>query len=135
MAGLFWLKEGTNTTGAGERFDVRLTDNFKKGKFGEIEFKDARSDFGEQMLFLRDPDGLQLELVSTSNANPDRVWEQGPVPTEHAIRGFHRVTLSENGYERTASLLTDTLGFKQIAKEGNRFRELLPLERRLRLLR
>jgi glyoxalase family protein len=89
---------------------------------GGIEFDDARSDFGEEMLFLRDPDGLQLELVSTSNAEPDRVWERGPVPTEHAIRGFHHVTLSENGYERTASLLTDTLGFKQIAKQGNRFR-------------
>jgi glyoxalase family protein len=87
-----------------------------------VEFDDARSDFGEEVLFLRDPDGLQLELVSTSNAEPDRVWERGPVPTEHAIRGFHHVTLSENGYERTASLLSDTLGFKQIAKQGNRFR-------------
>ena len=41
-------------------------------------------------------------------------------PAEHFKT--ERVTLSENGYERTASLLTDTLGFKQIAKEGNRFR-------------
>jgi len=39
VAGLFWLKEGINTVGAGENFDVRLTDNFKKGKFGEIDFK------------------------------------------------------------------------------------------------
>jgi uncharacterized protein len=39
VAGLFWLKEGTNTVGAGENFDVRLTDNFKQGKFGEIDFK------------------------------------------------------------------------------------------------
>src|SRR3954471_10212021 len=38
VAGLFWLKEGTNTVGAGENFDVRLTDNFKQGKFGEINF-------------------------------------------------------------------------------------------------
>jgi catechol 2,3-dioxygenase-like lactoylglutathione lyase family enzyme len=74
------------------------------------------------MLFLRDPDGLQLELISSSNADPDHIWERGAVPTEHAIRGFHHVTLSENGYERTALLLTETLGFKQIAKEGNRFR-------------
>jgi glyoxalase family protein len=88
----------------------------------EIEFEEVRSDFGEEMLFLADPDGLQLELVSTSQANPDRVWERGPVPAEHAIRGFHHVTLSENGYERTASLLTDVLGFKQIGKHGNRFR-------------
>ena len=87
-----------------------------------VEFDEATSDFGEELLFLRDPDGLQLELVSTSNANPERVWERGPVPTEHAVRGFHHVTLSENGYERTASLLTDVLGFKRIAKQGNRFR-------------
>jgi glyoxalase family protein len=91
------------------------------GKRG-VEFEDARSDFGEERLFFQDPDGLQLELVSTSNADPDRLWERGPVPTEHAIRGFHHVTLSENGYERTASLLTDILGFKQIARHENRFR-------------
>lgn len=87
-----------------------------------VQFDDASSDFGEDMLFFRDPDGLQLELISSSNADPDHIWESGPVPTEHAIRGFHHVTLSEHSYERTASLLTDTLGFKQIAKEGNRFR-------------
>ncbi len=46
------------------------------------------------------------------------------VATRHRTRSarFHHVTLSENGYERTASLLTQTLGFKQIAKEGNHFR-------------
>src|SRR3954451_7360246 len=43
VAGLFWLKEGTNTVGAGENFDVRLTDNFKQGKFGEIEFRDGKA--------------------------------------------------------------------------------------------
>jgi catechol 2,3-dioxygenase-like lactoylglutathione lyase family enzyme len=87
-----------------------------------VEFDEAISDFGEEMLFLRDPDGLQLELISSSNADPDRIWDRGPVPSEYAVRGFHHVTLSENGYERTASLLTETLGFKQIAKEGIRFR-------------
>jgi glyoxalase family protein len=87
-----------------------------------VEFEDTTSDFGEDTVFLRDPDGLQLELVSTSNADPEKVWARGPVPTEHAIRGFHHVTLTENGYERTASLLINTLGFKHIDKQGNRFR-------------
>jgi len=41
VAGLFWLKEGINTVGAGEKFDVRLMDNFKQEKFGEIEFKNG----------------------------------------------------------------------------------------------
>jgi glyoxalase family protein len=87
-----------------------------------VEFKETTSDFGEQVLFLRDPDGLQLELISSSSANSNHIWEHSLVPTEYAIRGFHHVTLSLNGQERTALLLTDTLGFKQIGKEGSRVR-------------
>ena len=33
--GIVWLKEGSSIVGAGEKFDVRLTDNFKNGKFGD----------------------------------------------------------------------------------------------------
>jgi glyoxalase family protein len=87
-----------------------------------VEFECGQSDFGEDRIFFRDPDGLQLELVSTTQAEPDRVWERGPVPADHAVRGFHHVTVSENGHELTASLLTDTLGFRQVGREGNRFR-------------
>jgi glyoxalase family protein len=82
----------------------------------------ARSDFDEERLFFTDRDGLQLELIATSQANPDYLWNRGPVPRDVAIRGFHHVTLSENGYERTASLLADTLGFKRIDEHGARFR-------------
>lgn len=42
-----------------------------------IEFESSQSDFGEEILFLKDPDGLQIELVSTANADPDLVWERG----------------------------------------------------------
>jgi glyoxalase family protein len=84
--------------------------------------QEARSEFGERLLFFTDPDGLQLELVATPHTNPDRVWNQGPVPMDFAVSGFHHVTLSENGYERTASLLTDTLGFKRVQGQGSRFR-------------
>src|SRR2546423_13270571 len=43
VAGVFWVKEGINTVGAGEKVDLRLTDNFKKGEFGEIEFKEGQA--------------------------------------------------------------------------------------------
>ncbi len=43
VAGLFWLKDGINTVGAGSGFDVQLTENFKQGKFGEIEFKNGKA--------------------------------------------------------------------------------------------
>jgi glyoxalase family protein len=87
-----------------------------------IPVQETRSDFDESMLFFIDPDGLQLELVATPHANPDRAWARGGVPMDFAIRGFHHVTLSENGYERTASLLTSTLGFKRVQEKGARFR-------------
>lgn len=77
--------------------------------------------FGEEVLPFRDPDGLQLELVAVEE---DRRpwWKGGGAPEEAAIRGVHGVTAHEEGYERTAELLTDTLRFSQVAQEGNRFR-------------
>jgi glyoxalase family protein len=88
----------------------------------KIQFEEARSVFDEAVLSFSDPDGLQLELISTSDANPDHAWNGGPVPFNSAIRGFHHVTLCEEGYERTALLLTETMGFTPTASSGNRFR-------------
>lgn len=87
-----------------------------------INCKREQSSFGEELISFVDPDGLQLELVSTPHADPDRAWEHGPVPPEFAIRGFHHVTLTEEGYERTAVLLTETMGFRLTENKGNRFR-------------
>jgi glyoxalase family protein len=87
-----------------------------------IPCKRVQSLLEQEVLAFTDPDGLQLELVSTSHADPDRVWRHGPVPPEFAIRGFHHVTLAEEGYERTAELLTETMGFRLIESKGNRFR-------------
>lgn len=87
-----------------------------------VECNRERPAFGEESLTVNDPDGLHLELVSTPDADPDRAWEQGPVPPEFAIRGFHHVTLDEDGFERTAELLTKTMGFRLLESKGNRFR-------------
>ncbi len=43
LAGLFWLKEGTNTVGNGNEFDIRLTDSFAGERFGEIDLLDGRA--------------------------------------------------------------------------------------------
>ncbi len=79
------------------------------------------SRFDETILSLQDPDGLALELVAHPQAQRP-AWKEGPVPAEHAIRGMHTVTLSEDGYERTAKLLTETLGFRLLSQETNVFR-------------
>ena len=77
---------------------------------------------GEEVLAFEDPDGLELEIVGVSNAAKRAGWAGGPVPAEHAIRGFAQVTLAEEGYEATARLLTEIMGFRLAAESGNRFR-------------
>jgi glyoxalase family protein len=78
--------------------------------------------FGEHVLSCIDPDGLAIELIATSDIREERAFRDGSVPAAYAIHGFHSATLTEAGYQRTASLLTDTMGFRMIGQEGNRFR-------------
>jgi glyoxalase family protein len=91
-----------------------------------IQFQGPKKRFGEseEVLTISDPDGLELELVSNTSAEQTTLgaWKEGPIPIQHSIRGFYSVTLCEEGYERTASVLTDDLGFKLIGQDGNRFR-------------
>jgi glyoxalase family protein len=87
-----------------------------------------RFDDSEEVIILHDTDGLQLELVAHGSAKERaiNVWKDGPVPVEHAIRGFYSVTLSEEGYESTSSVLTNELGFIRTREEGSRFRYEIP---------
>src|SRR6476469_2176545 len=76
VAGLSWLKEGTNTVGAGEKFDVRLTENFKQGKFGEIEFKDGKA-------VLKVANGVEAQADGKPIAEPvNLVSDEKGKPTE-----------------------------------------------------
>jgi catechol 2,3-dioxygenase-like lactoylglutathione lyase family enzyme len=97
---------------AGEYWSDRLRNH------GVVLEEHAR--FGARVLSFADPDGLRLELVA--NNDPRDPWTGGPVPGDRAIRGIYGVSLSEEGYERTAELLTGTLGFRHTQEEGNRFR-------------
>ncbi len=88
-----------------------------------IAFERPFSRFDEKVLSFRDPDGLQLELVAKSFTEDGRKgWEDGPIAAEHAVRGYYGVTLSEEGYEKTSSLLTSVLGFRLVRKESDRSR-------------
>ncbi|HZD35846.1 MAG TPA: VOC family protein, partial [Nitrososphaeraceae archaeon] len=82
----------------------------------------------EQVITFHDPDGLELELVAHASAldREINIWKDGPIPAEDAIRGVYSVTLSEEGYDRTASVLTDQLGFTSSNHEGSRFRYEVP---------
>ena len=77
VAGLFWLKEGINTVGAGPDFNVRLTDNFKQGKFGEIDFRNGEAALKVENGVEAQSDGKTIsgtiDLVSDDNGKPTEI--------------------------------------------------------------
>ena len=65
---------------------------------------------GEDVLTLRDRDGMVLDLVA-SPGDTRSGWDGAAgIPAEHAVRGLHSVTMTEAVVERTATMLTDLLG-------------------------
>ena len=74
--------------------------------------------FGEPVLRFRDPDGMALALVGVVGAEEESGWSDGAVPAEHAIRGFHGVTLLLRTAEATAAILTGVLGYAETGREG-----------------
>jgi len=96
-------------------------------KYG-IDTEEPTSRFkGEEQSFtFYNPDGLKLEMVAGSDASSksrsgDAHWSKSRIDEDKEITEFHGVTLSEEGYERTALLLKETLGFRLIKEEGERF--------------
>lgn len=78
--------------------------------------------FDQEVLVFADPDGMALELVGDSAVDSVPGWEGGPIPAEHAIRGFHSVTLWEADANVTDTILQNGLGFAAIDEAGERTR-------------
>lgn len=83
-----------------------------------IKFEALEKRFGEAVLAFADPDGMALALVGIPGAENEPAWSNGDVPVEHAIRGFHGVTLLLSDAARTARILTEVFGFQETAREG-----------------
>ncbi|HEY9361870.1 MAG TPA: ring-cleaving dioxygenase [Chitinophagaceae bacterium] len=90
-------------------------------KYG-ISYKEPQDRFAEEtVVYFEDTDGLGLELVfNDKDTRPG--FTHGNIPLEYSIKGFYNVEIWEEGYERTAGLLTEQLDHKLIAEKGNRFR-------------
>ena len=88
----------------------------------DVMYKMAQERFAqESVVYFEDEDGLGLELVfNEKDQRPGLAG--GPVPQEYAIKGFYNVEIWQEGYERTAGLLTEQLDHQLISEKGNRFR-------------
>ena len=91
------------------------------GKLGVVA-EEPKPRFEEEALAFYDPDGLKLELVAHAEGAGGEPWDGAAVPAEHAIRGFHSVTLAERSLDGTAQLLADTMGLRSAGERDNRYR-------------
>jgi glyoxalase family protein len=74
---------------------------------------------GRAAVSFEDPEGQRLELVDASGGTlMGTPWAESPVPAEHAIRGLNAVTLTVGHLDHTAWVLTEVMGFRMIAAEG-----------------
>jgi glyoxalase family protein len=75
--------------------------------------------FGQPVLPFTDPDGMSLALVGVAGASGEPAWSDGTIPAEHAIRGFHGVTLMLKKAGPTGAILTSVFGFKETCREAH----------------
>ncbi len=86
-----------------------------------INYKQPQERFDEVFIYFEDEDGLGLELVF-NDKDERQGFSYGNIPVENSIKGFYNVEIWEEGYERTAAILTQQLDHTLIAEKGNRFR-------------
>jgi glyoxalase family protein len=75
--------------------------------------------FGQSVLPFTDQDGMALALVGIADAENEPGWSNKNIPSEHAIRGLQGVTLFLDSAQKTAAILTDVFGFREVAREGS----------------
>jgi len=83
-----------------------------------VAVQDHETRFGEQALPFRDPHGLHVVLIETSDAREFTPWDKSPVPAEKQVLGLHAVRLWERDLASTVEFLTGVLGFTAAGTEG-----------------
>ena len=123
-----WSGAQRGTLGNGETAAVAYSIgagsvDYWKEQLEDFDLDVAESErFGERVLGFADPDGLRLELTTDSveiSAEVSAYWQDGPISQEHALRGFHGVTMWLENKSETERLLTDHLGFEKVGEESD----------------
>ena len=76
--------------------------------------------FGQAVLTFRDPHGLRIALVESSelSARAFSPWPASPVPVEHQIRGLESARMVERDLSVTALFLEQAMGFRHLGTEN-----------------
>lgn len=79
--------------------------------------------FGQEVLWFRDPSGLQLELIA-DDADARTPFETDEIGNSVGIRGIHHVTLwvAAEDWDRLRQFLTTEMNMSEVGQEENRIR-------------
>ncbi len=88
----------------------------------DVDFTRPAERGAEDVLSLRDPDGLVIELAASTDHHDTDPWDGGGIPADRAVRGIRAVTFTENRLDDTAALLVDRLGFRLEEETADRAR-------------
>jgi glyoxalase family protein len=91
----------------------------------KVTVGERRRRFDEDVLELRDPDDMRLELVAPAPGQPEDPrppWTGNGVGAAHAIRGFYGVTLAEEACDQTTELLTQVMRMDALGESEGRLR-------------
>lgn len=82
---------------------------------------ELRNRFGEDVLAFADPDGIPIEIVAVAN-DTRTGWLGAGISPDFALRGLHTAELTVRVAAPTESLITTVMGYREVAREGNRAR-------------
>lgn len=92
----------------------------------EVPHGEAEPRFDEPALTLADPDGLPLALVASPEPDPRAPWTTPEIGADHAVRGFHGVTLMLDVSGATGELLTEVMGYRHAGSADGVHRYVAP---------
>jgi glyoxalase family protein len=90
------------------------------GELGVEAWRERR--FDTDVIAVKDPDGILIELVGEASDSRWTPWPDSPVGEADQIRGFHSVGLCVRDEAPSAGFLTEVMGFREVSREPGRVR-------------
>jgi len=97
--------------------------DFWERRLGELGVEASRERrFDTEVIAIKDPDGILIELVGEAFDARWAPWPESPVGEADQIRGFHSVGLCVREEAPSAGFLAEVMGFREVAREPGRVR-------------
>jgi glyoxalase family protein len=97
--------------------------DFWERRLGELGAEASRERrFDTDLIALKDPDGILIELVGEASDARWTAWPESPVGEANQIRSFHSVGLCVREEAPSSGFLTEVMGFREVAREPGRVR-------------